>query len=113
MLVEEYLWTYLGKAYEGVDREALWNVLKIYGVGGYLMEEIKAFYREANACVKVDREFSDSFAVGVGVRQGCVMSPWLFNIFMDGWMREMKAKVERIGERLKLNRLVSDCSVCG
>ncbi len=39
------------------------------------MVGIKAFYREANACVKVDRELSDSFTVGVEVRQGYVMSP--------------------------------------
>ncbi len=35
-------------------------------------------------------EVSESFAVEVGVREGCVMSPWLFNIFMDGCMRKMK-----------------------
>ncbi len=67
------------------------------------MEEIKAFYREANACVKVYGELSESFAGGVGVRQGCVMSPWLFNIFMDGCIREVKAKVGKIGAGLKLN----------
>ncbi len=42
----------------------------IYGVGGQLTEGIQAFYREVNACVKVDGELSDSFAVGVGARQG-------------------------------------------
>ncbi len=57
------------------DREALWKVLKIYGVGGQLLKGIQAFYRKANACVRVGREFSESFAVDVGVRQGCVMSP--------------------------------------
>ncbi len=45
---------------------------------------IKAFYREANACVRVGGKYSESFAVEVGVRHGCVMSRWLFNIFMDG-----------------------------
>ncbi len=34
-------------------------------------------------------ELSESFNIGEGVRQGCVMSPWLFNIYMDGCMREM------------------------
>ena len=102
----------LEKAYDRVDREALWNVLKIYGVGGQLMEGIKAFYREASACVKVDGELSDSFAVEVGVRQGCVMSPWLFNIFMDGCMREMKAKVGKIGARLKLNGVDWSVTAC-
>ncbi len=98
MLVREYLgkgklyaaFMDLEKAYDRVDREALWNILKIYGVGGQLMEGIKAFYREANACVKVDGELSDTF--GVQVRYGCVMSPWLFNIFMDGCMRKMKGR---------------------
>ncbi len=84
MLVEEYLrkdrklyaaFMDLEKAYDRVDGKALWNVLKIYSVGGELMEGKKAFYWEANACVKVDGELSDSFTVGVGVRQGCVMSP--------------------------------------
>ncbi len=82
MLVKEYLgkdkklyaaFMDLEKAYDGVDREALWDVLKIYCVE--LMEGIKTFHREMNACVKVDGELSDNFAVGVGVRQECVMLP--------------------------------------
>ncbi len=93
----------LEKAYDRVNRKAPWNILKIYGVGGQRMEGVKAFYREANAYVKVGGELSDSFAVGVRVRQGCAMSPWLFNIFMDGCMREVKAKVGNIGTGLKLN----------
>ena len=46
------LWASEG-AYERVDRKALWNILKIYGVGGQPMEGIKALYKEANAYVKV------------------------------------------------------------
>ena len=65
----------------------LWNSLKIYGVGGQLLEEITAFYREASAYVRVDEELSERFHIGVGVRQGCVMSLWLFNIFIDGGCR--------------------------
>ena len=45
----------------------------------------------------VDGELSESFPIGARVRQECVMSPWLFNIFMVGCMREMKAKVRNIG----------------
>ena len=37
------------------------------------------------------------------MRQRCVMSLWLFNIFMDGFMREMKARVGKVSARLKLN----------
>ncbi len=53
----------------------------------------------------VDVEISDSFVIGVGVRQGCVMLLWLFNVFMDGCMREMKAKVGKMGAKLMLNRV--------
>ena len=43
-----------------------------------------------------------SFNVEVGVRQGCVMSPWLFNIYMDGCIREMKVRVRDLGARLNV-----------
>ncbi len=76
------------------------------------MEEMKAFYREANACVKTDAELSNSFAIGIRVRQRYVMLPWLFNIFMDGCMREMKPKVGRIGAKMKLNRGDLSVSAC-
>ncbi len=36
----------------------------------------------------------------MGLRQGCVMSPWLFNIYMDGVMREVKGKVGEVGVKL-------------
>ncbi len=76
----------LQMAYDRVDREAVWSVLKTYGVDGQLLKEIQAFYREANACVRVGGKFSESIAVEVSVRQGCVVSPWLLNIFMDGFV---------------------------
>ncbi len=56
---------------------------------GFLLKGIQAFYREANECVRVEREFSFSLSVEVGVRHECVMSLWMFNIFMNGWMRKM------------------------
>ncbi len=37
-----------------------------------------------------------------GVRQGCVMSPWLFSIYMDGCIREMKVRVRDLGARLNV-----------
>ena len=38
--------------------------------------------------------------VNVGFKQGCVMSPWLFNVFMDGVVRELNAMV--LGKGLEL-----------
>ncbi len=66
--------------------------LRIYGVGGKQLSAIKSFYEAAPACVKINGETSEHFEIEVGLRQGCVMS-WLFNIYMDGVMREVKSKV--------------------
>lgn len=65
----------LEKAYDRVDRKALWEVLKIYGVGGKLLEAVKSFYRNSRAFVRMNGEESECFGISVGVRQGCVMSP--------------------------------------
>ncbi len=73
----------LEKAYDRVDRMGLWDTLRVCGVGGQLLEGIRFFYENASASVRVNGELGESFSVEVGVRQGCVMSPWLFNIYMD------------------------------
>ncbi len=87
-------------------------MLKICGVGGQLLKGIQAFYREANACARVGGEFSESFTVELGVKQGCVMSPWLFNIFMGGCIREMKRKVVNVGAKLRLNGEIWSVTTC-
>ncbi len=53
--------------------------------------------------MRVGGEFSENFVVEVGVRQGLEMSPWLFNIFMDGCMRKMNCKVVNVDVKLRLN----------
>ena len=54
------------------------------------------------------------FPVNVGLRQGCVMSPWLFNVYMDGVFRKVNVRVcgKRLeplsanGGRFELNKLL-------
>ncbi len=46
------------------------------------------------------------------MRQGCVMLPWLFSIFIDGCMREMKSKVVNVGAKLRLNGEVWSVVTC-
>ncbi len=65
-------------------------------MGGKLLSAIKSFYEAASACVKICGETSEHFKIKVGLRQGCVMSPWLFSIYMDGVMREVKGKVREV-----------------
>ena len=66
-----------------VCREELWECLQRYGVSGHLLRAIKAMHQASVACVRVDGVMSDWIEVKQGVRQGCPMLPWLFNIFLD------------------------------
>ena len=77
----------LEKAYDRVDRDAMWNVLRVYGIGGRLLQGVGS-----KACVRVGNEVSEWFPVRVGLRQGCVMSAWLFNLYIDGVVREVNAR---------------------
>ena len=52
------------------------------------------------ACVRVGMEVSEWFPANVGMRQGCVMSPWLFSLCTEGVVREVTARV--LGKRLEL-----------
>ncbi len=45
----------LEKAYDRVDKETLWTVLQIYGIGGRLIRDVKSFYEGSRASVRVGR----------------------------------------------------------
>ncbi len=61
--------TDLEKEYDRLHWAAVWDVLKVYGVGGSLMNGVKAFYKDAKACIKVNGETGESFGIQRGVRQ--------------------------------------------
>ena len=54
-------------------------------------------YDGRKACVRVNGSLSEWFDIDSGVRQGCVMSPWLFNVFMDGVMKEVRMRINGMG----------------
>ena len=83
-----------------VDRDAMWNVLRLYGIGGRLLRGVKRLYVGSKAYVRVGNEVSEWFRMRVRLRQGCVLSPWLFNLYIDGVVREVNARVR--GRGLKL-----------
>ena len=49
---------------------------------------MESLYLHSEACVRVRGKNSEWFGVAMGVRQGCTMSPWLFNLVMDSIVRE-------------------------
>ena len=73
----------LKKLYNRVPRDDFWKVLKGCGVGGHLLRAIKPFYCRPEVCVWVNSKQSKQFHEGVGLRQGCVLSPLLFIVYMN------------------------------
>ena len=89
----------LEKVYDRVNREALWQLLRMYDVGGKLLIEIKSMYVHSLTCVRIKGGGSERFMIDSGVRQVCIMSPWLFNVCKDGVMKEVRVGMERRGVR--------------
>ena len=82
--VKDVFWALmdLEKAYDTIDRHRMWQMLRVYGVGGKLLKAVQSFYIDSRACARVGKDVSDWFLVNVGLRQGCVISPWLFNVWL-------------------------------
>ena len=70
------------KAFDTVPRDILLNKLKNKGIEGRVLEIIKTLYLNDTASVKIGKSFSPPFVTNIGVRQGCVLSPLLFNLFL-------------------------------
>ena len=74
----------LTKAYDPVDETLLWTILARFSVPQMMILVIRQFRDGMRACVRLDdRVYSGWFAVEQGLRQGCVLAPLLFNIFVE------------------------------
>ena len=73
----------LRKAFDSVNREALWRLLGLRGLPPKLIHLISALYSATDSVVRCGTSTSDPFPVPTGVRQGCVLAPTLFNTCMD------------------------------
>ena len=71
------------KAFDSVDRETLWKLLKHYGVPDKIIAIIKSSYRNTTCRVANAGSLSENFEVKTGVRQGCLLSPLLFLLVID------------------------------
>jgi len=71
------------KAFDCINREALWEILALRGVPEHLVHLVRDLYEGCEGQVVVQSCVSRPFSILTGVRQGCALSPLLFNVFID------------------------------
>ncbi len=76
------------KAFDCVKWKELYEVLREMGVPSHLVNMVESLYGDNTMVVKMDGEESSDFRAGQGVRQGCILSPLLFNIYGERIIRE-------------------------
>ena len=85
----------LKAAYDTVPRWKLWKVCQEYSVPKKLCRLLQALYAGTKSAVREDGELSDWFDVNTGLRQGCLLSPALFNVYIDHVLRRTLDEVEK------------------
>jgi len=83
------------KAFDSVDRDKLWNIMASEGIPTHLIPIIQRIYTENTIRINKVKGTSENFRViNQGVRQGCPLSPVLFNLYLDEviriWLKELK-----------------------
>ena len=75
------------KAFICVDHNKLWKILKEMGIPDHLTCLLRNLYAGQEATVRTRHGTTDWFHIGKGVRQGCILSPCLFNFYAEYIMR--------------------------
>ena len=83
----------LEKAFDSVPGKVIWWALRKLGVEEWIVSLVQGMYANAQTRVHIGEDFSQEFEVKVGVHQGSVLSPLLFNIVLEALSREFRAGV--------------------
>ena len=75
------------KAFDCVDHNKLWKILREMGIPDHLIFLLRNLYAGQEATVRTGHGTTDWFQIGKGVRQGCILSPCLFNLHTEYIMR--------------------------
>ena len=71
------------KAFDCVDHNKLWKILKEVGLLDHLTCLLRNLYASQEATVRTGHGTMDWFQIGIGVPQGCILSPCLFNLYAE------------------------------
>ena len=75
------------KAFDCVDYNKLWKIVKEMGIPDHLTCLLRNLYAGQEATVRTGHGTTDWFQIGKGVHQGCILSPCLFNLYAEYIMR--------------------------
>ena len=84
------------KAFDTVPRDILLTKIIISQHQGKVFNIIRYIYTNDKACIKIQNQLTESFQINKGVRQGCVLSPLLFNIFLSDFAKEIDALEDKV-----------------
>ena len=103
------------KAFDCVDHNKLWKTLKEMGIPDHLTCLLINLCAGQEAIVKTGHG-TDWFQIGKGVRQGCILSPCLFNLYVEYIMRnagleEAQAEIKIAGRNIKNLRYTDDTTL--
>ena len=90
------------KAFDCVDHNKLWKILKEMGIPNHLTCLLRNLYAGQEATVRTGHGTTDWFQIGRGVRQGCILSPCLFNFYAEYIMRNVGLEEAQAG--IKISR---------
>ena len=101
------------KAFDCVDHKKLWKILKEMGIPDHLTCLLINLYAGQEATVRTGHGTTDRFQIGKGVRQGCTLSPCLFNLYAEYIMRntgleEAQAGIKIAGRNINNLRYADD-----
>ena len=101
------------KAFDCVDHNKLWKILKEMGIPDHLTCLLRNIYAGQEATVRTGHGTTDWFQIGKGVHQGCILSPCLFNLYAEYIMRnagldEAQARIKIAGRNINNLRYADD-----
>jgi len=91
----------IAKAYDRVWRDALWMKLQKRGVSSQMCGVLQEIYSNVSSKVLLQGECSSAYQLQIGVRQGCTLSPLLFDVYIDDLIADLReGEGGEIGARL-------------
>ena len=88
------------KAFNYVDHNKLWEILKEMGIPDHLTCLLINLYAGQEATVRTGYGTTDCFQIGKGVHQGCILSPRLFNLYAGYIMRNAGLEEAQAGIKI-------------